>query len=45
MKPCIMEYVEDIIDTEDDCDIELVVQGRTIEVSEQLLCQNSLYFR
>ena len=42
-----MEHDEanDDTETEEDCEIELVVQGRTIEVSEQLLCQNSLYFR
>ena len=40
-----MEHDEANEDTEEDSEIELVVQGRTIEVSEQLLCQNSLYFR
>ena len=43
---CLIEEYEDVFDDEDeDCEIELVVQGRTIVVSEQLLCKHSLYFK
>jgi len=41
----IEEYEEVFVDEDDDCEIELVVQGRTISVSEKLLCQHSLYFK
>ena len=34
-----------IEEDDDDGMVELVVQGRTIEVSEHLLCQHSHYFR
>ena len=39
------EMVEIEVDEEEDPEIELVVQGRTIAVSEKLLCQHSVYFR
>ena len=43
---CLIEEYEDVFDDEDeDCEIELVVQGRTIAVSENLLCKHSLYFK
>lgn len=41
----IEEMVEEDPDDEDDVEIELVVQGRTISVSEKLLCDHSMYFR
>ena len=41
----IEEYEEYSDEEEDDCEIELVVQGRTIPVSENLLCEHSVYFK
>ena len=41
-------YIEEMVEEEDDdedVEIELVVQGRTINVSEKLLCEHSVYFR
>lgn len=43
---CFIEEYEECSDDEDeDCEIELVVQGRTIPVSEKLLCEHSMYFK
>jgi len=41
-------YIEEMVEEEEDdedVEIELVVQGRTINVSEKLLCEHSVYFR
>ena len=43
---CFIEEYEECSEEEnDDCEIELVVQGRTIPVSEKLLCDHSMYFK